>query len=492
MGFYSQPLLPRASERTGLLVFVLVGVAMVAGIVSSLGAPLIPSVARMLHVPLYTAQWSLTVALLAAAVAAPIVGRLGDGPRRRETIIGGLAIVFVGSIIAGLANSLIVLIVGRAMQGLGLSLAVVTMAVALHHLPAERVPSVIGLLSVSAAAAVGAGYPISGLIAADLGLHAAFFFGALMSGIALIVAVTVIPSSRQSAAAQLDLTGGLVGAAGLVALLLAIGEGQQWGWDSVSILALFVAATVILTGWVRLQVGREAPLVDLRQLRVRAVLTADLAAILLGVAMYMFLTLVTEFIQEPRTLSYGLGATTFTAGLCLVPLSVTTLLASRTAIPLARRFSSNAVLVGGSLIFAVGGAFFALLHGAVWEAFVTMGLVGIGVGYTFAVIPGLITRSVPRGEAGSAMGIYQVIRLIGFSLGSAFAASILAGDVTRGSTQIAEQGYVTALWVGTAMCALSAGTSWLLSRGQSVLWPEHERLALHDEPRHRRTNRRGS
>jgi hypothetical protein len=89
------------------------------------------------------------------------------------------------------------------------------------------------------------------------------------------------------------MTGALVGAAGLIALLLAIGQGQQWGWDSVSIVTLFVAAAAILAAWVRLQLDREAPLVDLRQLRVRAVLTADLAAIVLGVAMYMFLTLVT-------------------------------------------------------------------------------------------------------------------------------------------------------------------------------------------------------
>ncbi len=47
------------------------------------------------------------------------------------------------------------------------------------------------------------------------------------------------------------------------------------------------------------------------------------------------------------------------------------------------------------------------------------------------------------------MGLYQVIRYIGFSLGSALAASILAANIARGSTQVTERGYVTALWVGT-------------------------------------------
>jgi MFS family permease len=457
---------------------------MVTGVISSLGAPLIPSVASALHISLDSAQWSLTAALLSAAVAAPIMGRLGDGPRRRQTIIGGLAIVFAGSIVAGLAQSLPVLVIGRAMQGVGLGLAPVTMAAARDHLPAERAGAVIGMLSVAGAAAVGAGYPVSGLIASDLDVHAAFFFGAVISGAALFAAVLVIPPSSSSLVARLDVRGGVVIAAGLITLLLAISQGQQWGWDSPSIVALFVAAAAILGLWVRMQLAHDAPLVDLRQLRHRAVLTADLAAVVLGVAMYMFLTIVTEFVQEPRTLSYGLGVSTLVAGLCLVPFSVMSLLASRTTAWFTRRLSANTVLVCGSLVIAAAGVFFALLHGALWEAFVTMGVVGVGFGYTFAAIPGLIARAVPDSETGSAMGLYQVIRYIGFSLGSALVASILAGNTFAG--RVGEHGYVTALWVGTAACALSAGASWLLSRRRETPSPlamavgERERIALEE------------
>jgi len=467
-------------------VSVLVGVTMVAGIISSLGAPLIPDVARTLHISLDSAQWSLTVALLAAAVSAPIMGRLGDGPYRRETIVGGLAIVLAGSIVAGAAQSLPVLIVGRTMQGVGLGLAPTTMAAARDHLPAERSPAVIGILSVCAAAAVGAGYPISGLIASDLNIHAAFWFGAVISGTALIAALAVIPSTRAASHVRLDVRGAFIIAAGLIALLLAIGQGQEWGWDSVAIIGLFVAAGVFLAVWVRLQLTENSPLVDLRQLRHRAVLTANLAAIVLGIAMYMFLTLVTEFVQEPVSGGYGFGSSTLVAGLCLVPFSVLSLVASRTMAPMMRRFQANAVLVGGSLIIAAAGVFFALRHGALWEAFATMGVIGIGFGYTFAAIPGMITRAVPNRETGSAMGLYQVIRYIGFSLGSALAASILASHTAPGSTQAAEQGYVIALWVGAAFCALAALTSWILSRGQGTSDPtamsdrERERLMLED------------
>lgn len=453
---------PRPTARARALVPVLVGVTLVVSIVSSLGAPLIPAVAVSLGVSLDSAQWSLTAALLAGAIAAPTLGRLGDGPYRREAIVGGLAVVLVGSVVAGIADSLAVLVAGRAMQGVGLGLAPIAMAAARDHLPADRSPGVIGTLSVAAAAGVGAGYPISGLIADAAGVRAAFLFGGLMSAVALVAALAVIPSSRGSASVPLDAGGAVVVAVGLVALLLAIGQGASWGWGSPVVVALFAIATAVLAVWVRLQLARDAPLVDLRQLRHRAVLSANLAAILLGVALYMFLSVVTQFVQMPRG-GFGFGSSALVAGLCLVPFSVASLAASRLLEPMMRLLGARAVLVAGSLTITAAGVFFALEHGALWEAFVTMGVVGVGFGFTFAAIPGLIAGSVPDEDIGSALGFYQVVRAVGFSVGSTLTASILAGHTLTGSRAPTEQGFLVALWVGAVVCAIAALASAALS-----------------------------
>ncbi len=429
-------------------------------IVSSLGAPLIPSVARSLGVSLDSAHWSLTSALLAGAVAAPILGRLGDGPYRREAILGGLAVVTAGGVVAGAADSLAVLIAGRAMQGVGLGLAPITMAAARDHLPAERAAAVIGTLSVTGAAGVGAGYPISGFVAAAFGVSGAFLFGAIMSAVALAAAFVVIPSSRQSSRVPLDVTGAVVLAAGLVSLLLAIAQGERWGWTSPEIIGLFAAAVVILALWALLQLRRDSPLVDLRQLRHRAVLTADLVAVMLGVALYMFLTLVTEFVQAP---DFGFSTSTLVAGLCLVPFSIFSLTASRAMVPLLRLLGTTAMLVGGSLVITASGVFFALAHSALWQAFAAMGVLGVGFGLTFAAIPGLISRAVPDEDVGSALGFYQVIRAVGFSIGSALTATILADHIPVGALEPTEQGYVAALWVGAGVCAAAAVVSAVLA-----------------------------
>ena len=177
----------------------LVLTTMVASIVSSLGAPLIPTIARDYHDSLSTAQWSLTIALLSGAVSAPVMGRLGDGPRRRATMIGGLAAVTLGCVVAAEASRLDVLVLGRALQGVGLGVAPLAMATARDEMPAERVAPMIGLLSVSTAAGAGLGYPISGLLADRIGLSGAFWFGATVTGLALISVIAVVPRRRSAA-----------------------------------------------------------------------------------------------------------------------------------------------------------------------------------------------------------------------------------------------------------------------------------------------------
>ena len=451
-----------APRRFAALPAVLVLTTMVAAIISSLGAPLIPSIAMDLDVSLSAAQWSLTVALLAGAISAPIMGRLGDGPHRRRMLIGGLAAVTLGGALSALAPSLGLLVAGRALQGIGLGLVPLTMAAARDHLPVDRVPATIALLSVCAAAGVGAGYPVSGLIADGLGLSAAFWFGAMMSGLALAAVVLVVPPSSVSSAPRLDWTGALLLSVGLGALLLAIAEGETLGWASAAIVGLALLAGVVLSVWVRQQLRASAPLVELRLLRHPAVLTGDGCALVLGVAMYMYLSGVTTFVQSPSGSGYGFSASVVVAGLCLVPFSITSLAASRALPWLGRTVGERAVLPVGCLVVAAAGVFFALFHTALWEAFVMLGIVGLGLGTTFAAIPGLVVGAVPEDETGSAMGFYQVVRYIGFSVGSALAAALLAGHTDSGSTLPEESGYTLLLWVAVAICVLAAALAWVL------------------------------
>src|SRR5690242_3833703 len=82
-----------AGGRQRALVPVLVFLGTVVAVISSLGAPMVPTIAAVDHVSLADAQWSLTVTMLVGAVATPVMGRLGDGPHRRTVMLAAAATV---------------------------------------------------------------------------------------------------------------------------------------------------------------------------------------------------------------------------------------------------------------------------------------------------------------------------------------------------------------------------------------------------------------
>ena len=151
------------------LVPTLVFLGMVVAIVSSLGAPMIPTIAAAYRVPLGDAQWSLTITLLVGALATPTMGRLGDGPHRRKVILVALAAVTAGSVLAALPLGFGMLLAGRGLQGTGMGLTPLAMAAARDALRGERARSAVALLSITTVAGVGLGYPLTGLIADRFG-----------------------------------------------------------------------------------------------------------------------------------------------------------------------------------------------------------------------------------------------------------------------------------------------------------------------------------
>jgi predicted MFS family arabinose efflux permease len=460
-----------ADTRARALPTVLIFVVAVTAIISSLGAPLIPSISDDLGVSLSAAQWSLTATLLIGVISSPVMGRLGDGPRRRETIVGGLAVVTAGSILAALAGSLPVLVAGRAMQGIGLGLLPLAMATAREELPDEQAVSVIAVLSVTGATGIGIGYPLSGLLA-EIDLSAAFWFGALVSALGLVIAFFFIPSTKGKPQAGVDLHGAALLTAGLASLLIAIAEGSSWGWGSTTTLGLFVAAVVLLFVWAVQQLRSAEPLVDLRIARNRRVLTGYICVMVAGMAMYMYLSAVSEYVQTPKSTGYGFGASVVVAGLCLVPFSATTLVGSRALGFSARLVGRRNVLPLGSLLVAASGLIFALLDQHLWGSFAMMAVFGLGCGITFGAIAGMIVRAVPESQTGSATGFYQVVRYIGFSVGSALAASVLASETPAGSQLPRQAGFTTIAWIGIGICIASAILGWVVpGRGDG---PERE------------------
>ncbi|MGX6447822.1 MFS transporter [Patulibacter sp. S7RM1-6] len=449
----STPQTPARAFVPGLLF-----IGTVVSIISSLGAPLIPTLAADLHASLGSAQWSLTATMLVGAVASPVVGRLGDGPWRREVLLLCLACVTAGGVLAALAGSLGILVAGRALQGMGLALMPLTMASARDALAGDRAPRVIATLSVITAVGVGLGYPLTGLIAERLDVAAAFWFGAITSALAFLVALAIVPSTRhRPSPGRTDVPGAVLVGAGLLALLVALEKGADWGWGSGTTVVLLVLAVAFLGAWTRHELRTAEPLVDLRLLRHRAVLTANVTGLVVGTAMYLSITLITQAVQRPD----GLDETVFVAGLVLVPFSVTSFLSSRWLGRIQARTGVRATLPIGCAFLSLAALFFALTGDALWQAAVTMALFGCGVGLTFAAMPAFIVGAVPREVTSSAMSFYQVTRYVGFSIGSGLAVTLLRAFGTDGEPDLGA--YSDVFVVAVVLGLVAAVLAWTLA-----------------------------
>jgi MFS family permease len=455
----------REEEREGRrLISVLVFAALTVSVMSTLGTPLIPTIASDQHVSLESAQWMLTVTLLVGAIATPVLGRLGDGPRRRRMLLTTLGAALLGSIVAATAGSFPQLIAGRALQGVGYGTVPLAIALAREHVAGERLRSGIAMLSITVAVGAGLGFPVTGLIAQDLDYHAAFWFGAIFAAAALVAVARVVPKPKAGrSAVVLDLPGTLLLGGGLAALLLPISNAESWGWGSARVLGLFALAIALLGTWVVVELRHPHPLVDLRLVSQRAVLGANVTALLAAMGMYVGMALVNRLVQAPRASGYGFSATLVTTGLVLLPISLGSLLSQPLTRRVVARFGIRPVLPAGGLLVAATLTLLAVAHGSLADIAIATALLGVGVGCTFAAMPALIVANVPPERTGSATSLNQVLRSVGGALGSAVGVTILAAHQPGGATFPHESGYTTAFLAAAAVCVLAAAMAALLA-----------------------------
>jgi predicted MFS family arabinose efflux permease len=453
---------PRADDSPGHLVAALVLATLTVSTVATLGTPLIPTIAREQDVSLETAQWMLTMPVLTGVIATPTLGRLGDGAQRRNVLAGALAIVVLGCVVSALSRSFGQLLAGRALQGVGWGAAPIALAIAREQIPLPRVGRTIALLGVLVSVGTGLGFPVTSLITELLGFHAAFWWGAGFSLCALIAVLAAIPGAPGAGRPRLDVAGALLLGGGLGAGVLAVSRGETWGWTSGRILGLFAASAVLLVAFLVVERGKELPLVDLRVVSQRTVLGTNVAALLLGLSIYIALSLVNRLAQTPVEVSYGFGASIVLTGLLLMPMSLGSLASQPITNALAPRVGARGALVYGALVVSATLVMLAGYRGFELQLGLATALIGIGVGATFAAMPGLIVAAVPRGDTGSATSLNQVSRMIGGAVGSAAGATILTAHTLPGATYPSADGYTVAFAIAAAVALIAALVAFLL------------------------------
>ncbi|WBQ06814.1 MFS transporter [Kribbella sp. CA-293567] len=439
-----------SSARITLLV--LATAAASFSMLQSLVSPALPVIQRDLHTSQGTVTWTLTAWLLSASVATPLLGRIGDLAGKKRTLLIALAAVAAGSLIAALAPTIGVLIAGRVVQGLGGAIFPLAFGIVHDEFPAERVPSLVGILSAVIAGGGGLGIVLAGPVVQNLDWRWLFWIPLVVIGLAMLAAYRFVPESPSRHPGRVDWFAAAALSSWLVALLLPLSKATVWGWGSGRTTGLLVLAVVLFAGWVAIELRSRNPLIDMRMMRLPAVWTTNLVALLFGAAMFAVYAFVPQFMQVPASTGYGFGATVTRAGLLMLPMLVGMALAGSLSGPVAPRFDVKAQLILGSAFGFVSCTAFALFHDRPWQVAAAGGVFGLGIGLAYASMTSLIVQNVPQHQTGAASGMNANIRTIGGSIGTAVVSSIItAHTATNGLPR--EAGFTDAFIVLAALSA---------------------------------------
>src|SRR3954463_15058119 len=228
------------------------------------------------------AAWTLTGYLLAAAVATPVVGRLGDMFGKRRMLVFSLLAFAAGSVVSAIGSALGVVVAGRVLQGVGGGIFPLCFGIIRDEFPRERVAPSIGLISAILGIGGGVGLVLGGFLVDQTSYHVIFWLGAAMAAIAAVAAELVVPESPVRTPGRVDFRGAFVLSIGLCLPLLAISQANSWGWGDPRTLGLIAVGVAILVAWIPLERRTAQPLANVHTLALPPVLMTNLATLFVG------------------------------------------------------------------------------------------------------------------------------------------------------------------------------------------------------------------
>src|SRR4051794_12182676 len=384
------PIGPRDRRHPNITLSVLAIGGIAYALLQSLVAPALPEMQHALHTSETSAGWILTSYLLSASVLTPIIGRLGDMHGKEHVLMIVLGLLAFGTLVSALASSIGLMVFGRVIQGAGGGIFPLAFAIIRDEFPPIRVAGGIGLMSALLGIGGGAGVVLSGGIVDNLSYHWLFWFPLVAILLAAIATRVFVPESPIKVPGKVNwLSTGLM-SIGLTAVLLAVSQATSWGWGSPKTIGLSLIGFAVIGAWIGAELRSREPLVDMRMMAIRGVWTTNLVAFLLGVGMYSSFILLPQFVQAPESTGYGFGSSVTAAGLFLLPATMAVLIVGQLAGRLEHRYGSKPPLIWGAVFAALSFILLSVAHSVPWEIYVASGLLGIGIGLSFAAMANLI------------------------------------------------------------------------------------------------------
>jgi EmrB/QacA subfamily drug resistance transporter len=442
----------RPLSTAGLLVLT-VG-ALDSGLEGSIVLPALPAIARHYDASLVAVSWLATGFLLAAVVAVPLLGRLGDLFGKRRLLLVALGAFGLGSLICALAGSIELVIAGRIVQGIGIAAGPLTYALVRDTVEPERVPRAIGAVVGMASVGATVGFVVSGLLVDHVSVMAIFWFLFALAVVLIVSVAALVPETSVRGHSSVDIGGAASLGLGLACLLLAISKGRDWDWFSARIVGLFLAAAGFLTLFVLIERRIRDPLVDLQHVVKRPFVNAHVCAFTLGLAFFISAFLVPLIAATPEESGYGLGLTITQTGLISSPVALGSLAAGWLGGRFVDVVGPRVLIATGSVLGVAGYVSLALAHSSILSLCVGNAAVGLGIGFLLTSIAAVVVRTADQGKTSIAVAMTTVTRTIANAVGVALTATIVAeAGVEAGF--IDEDGFVWGFCLGAVGCGFA-------------------------------------
>ncbi len=400
---------------TSLLVIVLANTSMNVAL---------PTMSRSLGLSASAQQWVVDAYALVFAGLLFTAGTLGDRFGRKGFLQFGLLLFGIGSAYATfLADSGAEVIGARAVMGIGGALVMpATLSILVNSFPRHERARAIAIWTGIAGAGGAVGLVLGGWLVEHFWWGSTFAMNLPVVVISLLVGAHILPRSRDTRAARIDVPGSLLSMAGLGVLVFGLIEAPHWGWTSASTLGAMAGGLALLGVFVLWELHTGAPMLDVRLFRRRAFGVSSLGVTLVFLVMFGFFFVVIQMFQ----LLFGYGP--FESGLRMLPFVPVMIVVTTLTPTLTKRFAVRDVVTLGMVLTAAGVLQLSFLDASssYGQVLVGMFVMAAGMGLTMTPMTDLIMSSVPVTHAGVGSAMNDTTRELGTTLGVAILGSVLS------------------------------------------------------------------
>ena len=429
----------------------------------------LPAIQTDFGIDLTTVEWVVVAYLLVVGSLLLPVGRLGEVATFKRVYLVGFAVFTVSSVLCGLSPTELWLIGFRAIQACGAA-AIMAMgpAVVARTFDATERGRALGLNGVSVSLGLSLGPALGGVLTQVASWRSIFLINAPIGVIAILWAWRVLPAEGRGRERSFDIRGAALSGFALFSLLLALSEGQSWGWTSPETLALTALFLVLGAAFLYAERATIQPMLELALFRIRP-FSFGLASVVVA-----FSGLFTATFLLPFLLEQGRGFSPIEAGLLLTPVPISMAIvapfsgvASDHVGPALPASAGMVVMVLALISLTQLPVDFALPD-LIWRIV----LMGVGQGLFMSPNSAAVLGSVPGHRVGTASGTLAQMRVTGQSLGIALSAAIVATRLPVHLAETSSQGAALAgaihdaFWVAAAVSAAGIATSLIRGSGR--------------------------